>query len=139
MVKKDKTTLLVKLLTKSFYPFWPPLYVVLTIKELLFWITFKSWKHFSLKINVQCKKIYATFSFWYYYWAENLLSFLLYGFNIHMQKPSLCKMHRLWYERGKKARLSISTFISFLYIRIIRIAFVCKIHSFKKRIPLNGI
>ena len=24
--KKDETTLLVKLLTKSFYPFWPPLY-----------------------------------------------------------------------------------------------------------------
>ena len=48
-------------------------------------------------------------------------------------------MHRLWYERGEKARLSISTFISFLYIRIIRIAFVCKIHSFKKRIPRNGI
>ena len=26
VAKKDKTTLLVKLLTKSFYPFWPPLY-----------------------------------------------------------------------------------------------------------------
>ena len=28
MAKKDKTTLLVKSLTKSFYPFWPPLYAL---------------------------------------------------------------------------------------------------------------
>ena len=28
MAKKRKTTLLVKLLTKSFYVFWPPLYIV---------------------------------------------------------------------------------------------------------------
>ena len=28
VAKKDKTTLLVKLLTKSFYPFWPPLYFI---------------------------------------------------------------------------------------------------------------
>ena len=27
VAKKDKTTLLVILVTKSFYPFWPPLYV----------------------------------------------------------------------------------------------------------------
>ena len=27
VAKKDKTTLLVKLLTKSFYPFWSPLYL----------------------------------------------------------------------------------------------------------------
>ena len=28
VAKKDKTTLLVKLLIKSFYPFWPPLYIL---------------------------------------------------------------------------------------------------------------
>ena len=31
VAKKDETTLLVKLLTKSYYPFWPPLYITETI------------------------------------------------------------------------------------------------------------
>ena len=45
--KKDKTTLLVKLLTKSFYPFWLALYVVfLCMNYLMLFKDWRSWKCF---------------------------------------------------------------------------------------------
>ena len=36
VAKKDETNLLVILLTKSFYPFWPPLYVVTSLVKRCF-------------------------------------------------------------------------------------------------------